>query len=1352
MPPFTCHSCGRPMQGPAAPDVIHAPGPLDVVTPALGMGLGLSDHGAAELRQKLGFGDHEDDTGSPLVLPPGPLSAAAFETPGMSAVEELKLLKAQVQDVARVCKAVAEGDLSQKITVPVQGPVMVQLKDVINTMVDKLGRFAQEVTRVSLEVGTEGRLGGQAIVRDVRGTWSELTTVVNRLAANLTSQVRCFPLFYIPWVPLASLGLEACLRSLAIRARGAIPRTGAIRLVAVSLPIYSFALVYPTPIGPGNRRSHQGSRQGRSLQTNRMLMASSQSLQRHWIRYTVRVDSICGAAPEFPSVHSARILQVVRLRMFAGEVTRVALDVGSRGILGGQAYVPDVEGVWQELTDNVGPPEMVVCKGGSLACSDWLLVPRCLWQVKPRIWRREVLSVMPGALWLLVLFEHVPAAEMYADGDLTRKIEIEVEGEMLTLKNTVNSMVDQLSTFASEVTRVALEVGSMGILGGQAQVEGVKGTWADLTRNVNVSNMASNLTNQVRSIAKVTTAVAHGDLRQFVEVDVQGEMLMLKNTVNSMVAQLDTLASEVSRVALEVGIEGRLGGQAVVQGVEGVWKVLTDNVNLMVRVHVALNLTTQVRSIAAVTTAVARGDLSKNIDVDVKGEILDLKITVNRMTDSLRIFALILLGNSVAREVGTLGRLGGQAFVPGVAGVWKDLTDNVNVMAANVSTAVSVGDLTTKVEGIDVAGEILDLVNTINGMVDQLAVFAAEVTRVAREVGTEGRLGVQARAPHNELGRVTYSFHSVSVNTMAANLTSQVRGFAQISAAATDGDFTRFITVEASGEMDSLKTQINQMVYNLRESIQRNTAAREAAELANRSKSEFLANMSTPMNGIIGMTDLTLDTELTRTQKENLLLVHQLAKSLLLIIDDILDISKIEAGRMTMEQVTYSLRGTAFGILKTLVVRAHQQNLNLFYEVDPEIPDQVIGDSLRLRQVITNLVGNAIKFTPSKPNKKGMVCLSCKLISMDEQNVTVRFCVEDTGIGIKQDKLAIIFDTFCQADGSTTREYGGTGLGLSISKRLVSLMNGQMWVESEVGVGSRFYFTITAEISRPNMAQSLQKVAIYKERTILFVDTLGDRSGVAERIEELQLRPFVVRDISQVADKAKIPFIDTVIVDSEVLIGLCKTEKLRELDHLRYTPAVLLTPVMPRLNLTWCLENFISGHVATPSSLDDLAEALAKGLEANASQPEVTPSDVAYDILLAEDNVVNQRVAVKILEKFGHTVQIAENGQFAVDAVKMDVSMPFMGGMEATEIIRAFEKEKGIRRTPIIALTAHAMIGDRERCIQAGMDEHVTKPLRRTDLVSAIKRLVTPHGARSVVARFGRAHAGCVLYTSGSGQ
>src|SRR5262245_35983317 len=411
-----------------------------------------------------------------------------------------------------------------------------------------------------------------------------------------------------------------------------------------------------------------------------------------------------------------------------------------------------------------------------------------------------------------------------AKGDLSQTIATEIEGrplkgEFLLAAKTVNAMVEQLGAFASEVTRVAREVGTEGKLGGQAKVKGVAGTWKDLTENVNL--MASNLTSQVRNIAAVTTAVANGDLAKTITGDVRGELFELKDTINKMVDRLRSFASEVTRVAREVGTEGKLGGQAKVEGVSGTWKDLTDSVNSM-----ASNLTSQVRNIAAVTTAVANGDLSKKLTVKVKGEILELKNTINTMVDQLRSFAAEV--TRVAREVGTEGKLGGQAVVKGVSGTWKDLTDNVNFMASNLTdqvrgiaevvTAVANGDLKRKLF-LEAKGEIAELAETINNMIDTLATFAEQVTTVAREVGVEGKLGGQGNVPG---AAGTWRDLTDNVNRLAANLTTQLRAIANVATAVTKGDLTRSIQVEAQGEVASIKELINEMIRNLRDTTLRN--------------------------------------------------------------------------------------------------------------------------------------------------------------------------------------------------------------------------------------------------------------------------------------------------------------------------------------------------------------------------------------------------------------------------------------------------------------------------------------------------------------------------------------------------
>jgi len=682
-------------------------------------------------------------------------------------------------EVARVIGAVAQGDLSKSMALEVEGRQLegefLSTAKTINTMVEQLGNFSAEVTRVAREVGTEGKLGGQAKVKGVAGTWKDLTDSVNSMAGNLTDQVR--------------------------------------NIADVT-----------TAVAKGDLSK----------------------------KITVDVKG------EFLTLKNTINTMVDQLRSFASEVTRVAKEVGTEGSLGGQARVEGVSGTWKDLTDSVNS------MAGNLTS-----------QV------RNIADVTKAV----------------AAGDLSKKITVDVKGEILELKNTVNTMVDQLNSFAAEVTRVAREVGTEGKLGGQAEVKGVSGTWKDLTESVN--SMAGNLTSQVRNIADVTKAVAAGDLSKKITVDVKGEILELKATINTMVDQLNSFAAEVTRVAREVGTEGKLGGQADVQGVAGTWKDLTESVNFM-----AGNLTSQVRNIAEVTTAVAAGNLSKKITVDVKGEISELKNTINTMVDQLSSFAAEV--TRVAREVGTEGKLGGQADVKGGAGTWKDLTESVNSMASNltsqvrniadVTKAVAAGDLSKKVT-VPVKGEILELKNTVNTMVDQLNSFAAEVTRVAREVGTEGKLGGQADV-QGVAG--TWKDLTESVNFMAGNLTSQVRNIADVTKAVAAGDLSKKITVDVKGEILELKNTINTMVDQL------NSFAAEVTRVAREVGTEGKLGGQADVQGVAG------------TWKDLTDSVNLMASNLTSQVRNIADVTKAVAAGDLSKKITVDVKGEILELKATI--------------------------------------------------------------------------------------------------------------------------------------------------------------------------------------------------------------------------------------------------------------------------------------------------------------------------------------------------------------------------------------------------------------------------------------------------
>ena len=1174
-------------------------------------------------------------------------------------------LTAQVRNIAAVTTAVANGDLSKKITVDVKGEIL-ELKNTINTMVDQLRSFAAEVTRVAREVGTEGKLGGQADVKGVAGTWKDLTDSVNSMASNLTAQVR-----NIATVTTAVANGDLS-KKITVDVKGEILELkNTINTMVDQLSSFAAEVTrVAREVGTEGKLGGQADVKGvagtwKDLTDSVNSMAGNLTAQvRNIAEVTTAVANgdlskkiTVDVKGEILELKNTINTMVDQLRSFAAEVTRVAREVGTEGKLGGQADVKGVAGTWKDLTDSVN----------SMASNLTAQV-------------RNIAAVTTAV----------------ANGDLTKKITVDVKGEILELKNTINTMVDQLSSFAAEVTRVAREVGTEGKLGGQAEVKGVAGTWKDLTDSVN--SMAGNLTAQVRNIAAVTTAVANGDLSKKITVDVKGEILELKDTINTMVDQLRSFASEVTRVAREVGSEGKLGGQADVRGLAGVWKDLTDNVNFM-----ASNLTTQVRNIAAVTTAVANGDLTKKITVDVKGEILELKNTVNTMVDQLSSFADEV--TRVAREVGTEGKLGGQAQVKGVSGTWKDLTDNVNFMASNLTnqvrgiakvvTAVANGDLKRKLL-VEAKGEIAELADTINSMIDTLATFADQVTTVAREVGVEGKLGGQASVPG---AAGTWKDLTENVNQLAANLSTQVRAIADVATAVTKGDLTRFIQVDARGEVAALKDNINEMIRNLKDTtiknneqdwlktnltkftrmlqgqkdmltvgklilselapvvsaqhgvfyvmetpkdegaetpehnepylkllasyafrnrknmgnrfmlgeglvgqaalererilitsapddyveitsglgqapptniivlpvlfegqvkavmelssfekfsaihqafldqlvesigivlntIEANTRtedllkqsqslakelqsrqeelqntneelqdkakllaeqnaeverknreveqARQALEekaeqlaLTSKYKSEFLANMShelrTPLNSLLILADQlaqNIEGNLTAKQVEFARTIHASGNDLLSLINDILDLSKIESGTVTVDIAALRFSDLRDYVDRTFRHVAEAKGVDFEIEVDSELPASMFTDTQRLEQVIRNLLSNAFKFT-----EKGQVLMKVAAVTegwnpenevLNHARSVIAFSVTDTGIGIAPEKQQIIFEAFQQADGSTSRKYGGTGLGLAISREIARLLGGEIRLASALGQGSTF--------------------------------------------------------------------------------------------------------------------------------------------------------------------------------------------------------------------------------------------------------------------------------------------------------
>ncbi|HUB90608.1 MAG TPA: HAMP domain-containing protein [Dyella sp.] len=1315
-------------------------------------------------------------------------------------------------EVARVIGAVAKGDLSQSMTVEIDGRPLrgefLRIGKVVNTMVEQLASFASEVTRVAREVGTEGKLGGQATVRGVAGTWKDLTDNVNAMATNLTSQVR-----NIAEVTTAVASGDLS-KKITVEVKGEILELkNTINTMVDQLNSFASEVTrVAREVGTEGKLGGQARVEGaagiwKNLTDNVNLMADNLTGQVRNIAEVTTAVARGDLSKKITVDVKGEILElkntvntmVDQLNSFASEVTRVAREVGSEGKLGGQARVEGVGGTWKDLTDNVN-----------------LMAGNLTGQV------RNIAEVTTAV----------------AQGDLSRKITVDVKGEILALKNTTNTMVDQLNSFASEVSRVAREVGTDGKLGGQAQVPGVGGTWKDLTDNVNL--MATNLTNQVRGIAEVVTAVAQGNLKRKLSVDAKGEIAALADTINGMIETLATFADQVTNMAREVGIEGKLGGQARVPGAAGLWRDLTDNVN-----QLAANLTNQVRSIADVATAVTKGDLSRSIAVEASGEMASLKDNINEMICNLKDqtlknaeqdwlktnlarFSRMLQGE---RDLATVSNLIMSELAPLVNaqyGVFyvtrreenETVLELVATYGATNRDALKptfqlreglIGQCAADKRAILLSDVPPDFIRICSGLGEAAPVNIAVLPALfENDVRAVIELGSFSRFNETHQSFLDQLMESVGIvlNTIAATMrTEGLLKQSQLLTHELQARQTELTTKQKELHTTNEELQEKaQLLENEKKQVEAKNfeielarrAVEEKAEqlaLTSKYKSEFLANMShelrTPLNSLLILSRLLADNpqgNLNDKQTEFARTIHSAGSDLLNLINDILDLSKIESGTVSIEIGDMAMNSLKQHMERTFRQLAADKNLDFQVNFGADLPASIRTDEKRLQQIVLNLLSNAFKFT-----SEGGVTLSVNRATggwsthhpvLRDAECAIEIAVTDSGIGIPKDKQKLIFEAFQQADGTTSRKYGGTGLGLSISREIAHLLGGELQVRSTPGAGSTFTLFVPMELPSHASAAPGTHNARYDNSGTILPNALPAQLEVTDDRDALDDAPFVLiveddptfasilLDIAR--DVGLKGVVSTAGAGTLVLarklrphaitldLGLSDIDGFVLLDLLRHDPYTTNVPIHIISGAEKLLtEHSLSEYGVTekPATLDQLTAVfaeLAQRIRQAPASPPPTPADgppitalrpvpelAGAKVLIVDDDIRNIYSLTSVLENYAVEVLHAERGRDGIlileqtpgiDLALIDIMMPEMDGYETMQQIRA---QRHLAKVPLIAVTAKAMKGDRQKCLDAGASDYIAKPVDIELLLALLRVWITRSRERAATHAFG---------------